>query len=123
MSYIDLKGDGDDSEYKDILAAKIHKNIINKIKGNIGVRNQIEFLFYNDPYYICDNYKDKREPEIFENINIFDLEKKEDIEYFQNIDLENIYDKSFENYLSIIIGKINSKKEFISTIKITKIKN
>ena len=120
-SYIDLIGD---ISYKEELAKKIDEDIVNKIKGNIEVKKQLELLFFNDPYYIDINYKKYRNPHIFQNINIFDLDKKDDIEYFQKIDLEDIYGdgEPFKNYLFVIINKVNSIQDFICIIKLTKIK-
>ena len=120
-SYIDLIGD---ISYKEELAKKIDEDIVNKIKGNIEVKKQLELLFFNDPYYIDINYKKYRNPHIFQNINIFDLDKKDDIEYFQKIDLEDIYGdgEPFKTYLFVIINKVNSIQDFICIIKLTKIK-
>lgn len=56
----------DDSEYKEELSENIHKIIEEKIKEeNTDVKEQLKLLFEKDPYYIYDDYKNKRAPEIF----------------------------------------------------------
>ena len=85
----------DDSDYKEQLAENIHKIIEGKITNEkISVKEQLKLLFEKDPYYIYEVYKNKRAPEIFKEIKIYDLDK-EDMEYFQQKDLEKIYGNSF----------------------------
>ena len=117
LSYRELGPD--DSEYKEILEKNIHENIKNKIEEISVVKDKIELLLKNDPYYIYDNNYKKRDPEIFEKINICELKKEEEIEYFHNIDIEKIYVNSFKNYLNIIIKKIEVIEDFNSIIKLT----
>jgi len=84
LSYIELGKD--DSDYKDILSEEIHKLIEKKLdKIDKGI-DQLKLLLENDPYYVypCE----KRNPGIFEKINIFDLTEEKDIEYFQKKDIE-----------------------------------
>ena len=117
LSYIDLCQD--DSEYKDILAGKIHDLIQNKIDEKTNVIEQLNLLFKNDPYYIYDS--DKRNPEIFKNINIFDLKKEEDIDFFRRINIEKIYSNKMTLYWKVIFSKIKTIENFNSIIKITKL--
>jgi len=133
----------DDSEYKEILSENIHKIIETEIKEeSITIKEQLEYLFKKDPYYIYEDYKKKRNPEIFKEIKIFDLSKKEDVEYFKNIDLEKIYGKFFafieekkeekdeeENkeegkkyFLDIIVERIETIEHFIFILDLIKIK-
>ena len=95
LSYIDLGKD--DSEYKDILALNIHSLIHEKIENIKSVKEQLDLLFKTDPYYIypCN----KRDPNIFKKINIFDLKEEEDIKYFRERDIENIYKNNFKDFL------------------------
>ena len=144
-SYAELEPD--DSKYKEQLAENIHNIIEEKIKEeNIGVKEQLELLFEKDPYYIYDAYINKRNPEIFKEIKIFDLNKKEDVEYFQKKDIEKIYGNSFgfleeekeeeeekveeeekkENtqkkyFLNTIIDKIKTVEDFTFIINLIKI--
>ena len=93
-SYSELEPD--DSEYKEQLAENIHNIIEEKIKeDNTDVKEQLVLLFEKDPYYIYEDYKNKRAPEIFKEIKIYDLYKKEDVEYFKEKDLEKIYGNSY----------------------------
>ena len=117
LSYIDLGKD--DTEYKEILAEKIHDHILNKLEEIPEVRNQLELLFKNDPYYTSSSYK--RNPEVFEKIRILELKEEKDIEYFTNLNLEKVYSKQFTNYLNVIISKIVGIEDFNSIIKIIKI--
>ncbi len=122
LSYIKLKGEKNEKdvfEYKETLAKNIHDYIEKIIKEDIVVKNQLELLLKKDPYYIYDN--DKREPEIFKDINILNLTKEDEIKYFQEINFEIIYSKNFKNYLDIIIEKIEEIKDFISIIKLIKL--
>ena len=134
ISYSKLEPD--DSEYKELLALNIHKIIENKIKGeNITVKEQLDYLFEKDPYYIYEDYKNKRDPGIFKEIKIYELNKKEDIEYFKGKDLEKIYENSFvfiegkkdeneekKNYfLNTIIERIKTIENFIFIINLIEI--
>jgi len=118
LSYIELGKD--DSDYKDILSEEIHKLIEKKLEKIDKGIDQLKLLLENDPYYAypCE----KRNPDIFEKINIFDLTEEKDIEYFQKKDIENIYDKNFIEFLKVIIKKINTIENFNFIIKIIKIK-
>ena len=107
-----------DLKYEKILLEKIHILVQNKIEKMAYPKDQIQFLLENDPLYI---YNYDRSPEIFQKINILDLQKKEDIEYFKNIPMEKIYLNSFPKYLEIIIKKISVIEDFISIINLTKI--
>ena len=53
------------------------------------VKEQLELLFKKDPYYVYSS--DKRDSNIFEKINIFDLKEEEDIKYFQEKEIENVW--------------------------------
>ena len=118
LSYIDLGED--DTEYKDILSENIHDIIIEKLDNIKSAKEQLELLFKNDPYYAypCD----KRDPNIFEKINIFDLKEEQDIKYFQEIDIEKVYGNNFKDFLTVIIKKINKLENFNSIIKIIELK-
>ena len=119
LSYIKLKGENNENdvfEYKETLATNIHDYIEKIIKEDIVVKNQLELLLKKDPYYIYDN--DKREPEIFKDINILNLTKEEEIKYFQDINLEIIFSKNFKKFLDIIIEKIEEIKDFNFIIKL-----
>ena len=118
LSYIALGKD--DSNYKEILAEKIHEIIKNKIEKINVFKEQIDLLLKNDPYYIYDCYD--RNPNIFEKINIYDLQKEEDIEYFKNIDFEKIYINSFINFLETIIQNIRNIKDFNSILDLISLK-
>ena len=134
ISYSKLEPD--DSEYKELLAENIHNIIENKIKEDgITVKEQLDYLFEKDPYYIYDDYKNKRDPIIFKDIKIFEIIKKEDVEYFKKKDLEKIYENSFvfdeskkdeneekKNYfLNIIIERIKTIEHFILIINLIEI--
>ena len=119
LSYIDLGKD--DSEYKDILAADIHKLIQIKLESETNiVKDQLELLFTTDPYYVypCD----KRNPNIFQNINICNLKEAEDIEYFKNLNKEKVYTNEFTSFLDVIINQINTIEDLNSIIKIIELK-
>ena len=108
-SYSELEPD--DSDYKEQLAKNIHNIIEGKIEEeNTSVKEQLELLFEKDPYYIYEVYKNKRAPEIFKEIKIYDL-NKEEIEYFQQKDLEKIYGNSFSFIEEEEEKKENEKKE------------
>ena len=62
LSYIDLGND--DTEFKEILAQRIHEIIIKRLEGIPIARNQLEILFKYDPYYTSSFYE--RNPEIIE---------------------------------------------------------
>ena len=119
LSYIELGND--DSDYKDILAEKIHELIKNKLEEMDKVKEQLELLFKNDPYYIYSS--DKRDPNIFEKIKIFDLKEEEDIKYFQEKEIEKVYLKNFRLFLEVIIGKITTIEDFNSIIKLIKLED
>ena len=91
LSYIDLEKD--DTEYKEILAGKIHEFIEIRIEKLI-IIEQLKLLFEIDPYYVypCE----KRDPKIFEKIKIFDLKDEQDIKYFHKIE------KKFMNQILMI---------------------
>ena len=123
-SYSELEQD--DSEYKEKLAENIHKIIEDKIKKeNIGIQKQLELLFEKDIYYMYEDYKNKRDPEIFKEIKIYDLNKKEDVNYFKEKDLEKIYGDSFafveekekeEEKNEEVKKEVIIKKYFLNTI-------
>ena len=47
------------------------KIIEDKIKKeNIGIQKQLELLFEKDIYYMYEDYKNKRDPQIFKEIKI-----------------------------------------------------
>ena len=117
LSYIDLGKD--DSEYKEILAGKIHELILKKLEEIPVAKNQLELLFKKDPYYTSSSYE--KNPKEFEKIKILDLKEEQDIEYFTNLNLEKVYSKEFTNYLNVIISKIIGIEDFNSIIKIIKI--
>ena len=117
LSYIDLGKD--DSEYKEILAGKIHELILKKLEEIPVAKNQLELLFNNDPYYTSSCYE--RNPEVFEKIKILQLKEEQDIEYFTNLNLEKVYANKFIKYLSVIIAKIIGIEAFNTIIKIIKI--
>lgn len=54
----------DDTEFKEILAQRIHEIIIKRLEGIPIARNQLEILFKYDPYYTSSFYE--RNPEIIE---------------------------------------------------------
>ena len=117
LSYTDLGKDN--SDYKDILAADIHKIIEDKLVNINHVKDQLQLLFELDPYYAYAS--NKRNPDIFKNINIFNLKEEQDIKYFRNLNLEKVYINNFNNFLDVIIGKINVINDFDSLIKIFEI--
>ena len=117
LSYIDLGKD--DSDYKEILAEKIHNLIEDKLKEINEPKEQLELLFTKDPYYEYDC--EKRDPNIFEKINLLDLKEEGDIKYFQEKKIETIYKNEFNKFLGVIIKKINKIEYFNSTIKIIKL--
>ena len=117
LSYIDLGKD--DSEYKEILAGKIHELILKKLEEIPVAKNQLELLFKNDPYYTSSCYE--RNPEVFEKIKILELKEEKDIEYFTNLNLEKVYANKFTKYLNVIIAKIIGIEDFNTIIKIIKI--
>ena len=118
LSYIELGKD--DSNYKDILSEEIHKLIEQKLEKIDKGIEQLKLLLEKDPYYAypCE----KRNPGIFEKIKIFDLKEEKDIEYFQQKDIENIYDKDFNKFLKVIIEKIKTIEDFNFLVKIIKLK-
>lgn len=117
LTYIDL-GD-DDTEFKETLAQKIHDFIFERLSEISLARNQLELLFKYDPYYTSSGYE--RNPEVFEKINILELNGEKDIEYLTNLNLENVYSEAFTKYLNVIIEKIVEIEDFNSIIKIIKI--
>jgi hypothetical protein len=119
LSYIELGND--DSDYKDILAEKIHELIKNKLEEMDKVKEQLELLFKKDPYYVYSS--DKRDPNIFEKIKIFDLKEEEDIKYFQEKEIEKVYLKNFKEFVEVIIGKITAIEDFNSIIKLIKLED
>ena len=126
LLYIELyKLDKDIINCKKSLAEKIHELVEDKIKNdNIGVKDKLDFLFNKDPYYIYDNYKEKRNPEIFDYINILDLNEKKDIDYFKKLNIENIYNNlfiSYHEFLKVIFQKVKNVEDFNIIIKLIQI--
>ena len=95
LSYIEL-GEDDSKEYKEILSEKIDELVQKKLEEITTVNEQLQVLFEYDPYYLYDS--DKRNPDIFERINIIDLKKKKDIQYFRNLNLEKVYENTFKTF-------------------------
>lgn len=117
LSYIQL---GDDTDYKYELANKIHEFVQREIiYKKDDIKAQLELLLKNDPYYIYDEYI--RDPSIFENINVLKLQKQAEIDYFQKIDIENIYGTSFKDYLVVIIKKAHNVSDFSSILNLINI--
>ena len=117
LRYIQL---GDDTDYKYQLANKIHEFVQSEIiHKKDDIKAQLELLLKNDPYYIYDEYI--KDPSIFENINILKLQKQAEIDYFQKIDIENIYGTSFKDYLVVIIKKAHNVADFTSILNLIKI--
>ena len=118
LSYIDLEKD--DTEYKEILAGKIHEFIEIRIEKLI-IIEQLKLLFEIDPYYVypCE----KRDPKIFEKIKIFDLKDEQDIKYFHKIDIEKVYESNINIFLNVIINKIQKIDDFNSIIQIIELKD
>ena len=120
LSYIEL--DEDDSNYKEELAENIHNLIEKAIKNyNNNIKNQLEILFEKDPYYTSNDYQ--RNPNIFEYINILNLKEDENIKYFKKLDIENIYGDLFQEYIKIIIKKIEKVDDIITILKTIEIKS
>ena len=117
LSYIALEND--DTEFKEILAQKIHEFILERLDKISIPRNQLEFLFKYDPYYTSSCYE--RDPKVLEKINILELIEGQDIDYFTNLNLEKVFSEDFTSYLNIIIAKIEEIEDFDSIIKIIKI--
>ena len=118
LSYIDLEKD--DTEYKEILAGKIHEFIEIRIEKLI-IIEQLKLLFEIDPYYVypCE----KRDPKIFEKIKIFDLKDEQDIKYFHKIGIEKVYESNINDFLDVIINKTQKIDDFNSIIQIIELKD
>ena len=117
LSYIELGQD--ETEYQIILEGKIHKLIEIKLGEIIKARDQLEFVFKNDPYYLYES--EQRNPNIFKLINIFNLKNENDIKFFQALNFEKVYNKKFKNFLNIIINQIRSIQDFINIINLINI--
>lgn len=94
--------------------AQILNNIITKMIKNEGEeklenKEKIDFLLNCNPYYMDENYNDKRDPNIFKEIDIFD----EDI-LKQLIKVNNLFIKStkYKDFLTIVFEKVDDFMKF-----------
>ena len=118
LSYIDLGKD--DSNYKDILAEKINEFIEKKIEETAEVKEQLKLLFEVNPFYVYPS--NKKDPKIFEKINLLELKEEPELKYFQENNIEDIYKTNFKEFLEVIIGKIKKIQDINSIIKIIELK-
>ena len=119
LSYINL-GNDDCSHYEKTLKDKIHNLISGSLEKIATVKKQLEIVFEKDPEYVYSF--DDRDCDIFKNIKLLDLKEEEDIKYFKDKNMEEIYKKNFKDFLSVIFEKIENIENFNSIIKIIEIK-
>jgi len=97
---------------KDIFA-QILDRLITKMINNEGEekllnKEKIDFLLNKNPYYMDENWKDKRNPDIFKEIDIFEEDIQKEMIKINNLFIQNNYEK----FINIIFEKVDNFMKF-----------
>ena len=98
---------------KGVFIRQLDERIKNYIEQNDKVRNLeiIDLIKNYDVYYKDGRYKNKRNPEILKRINLETID--DDFkETFKNMEFETIFEDDLENYVYILLEKIEKIEDF-----------
>ena len=99
---------------KDYFANMLDKTITKMIKNEgeekLLNKEKIDFLLNKNPYYLDENWNNKRDPSIFKEIDIFEEDIQKELIKINNLFIHS--KKDYEKFITIVLEKVNDFIKF-----------